>query len=113
VDYEMQITGKGGVPANAGAVALSVTSVDPTQASGGYVVVHPGGTKVPGTSNISAPVGRSTPNLVIVQLSPTGTISIFNHAEGGAVLVDVEGWIKTNTALSAPNAGVVPGVVTQ
>ncbi len=109
-DYEMQVSGKGGVPASAGAVALSVTSVDPS--STGTVTVHPGGTKVPGTSSINAPSGKATPNLVIVQLSSTGTISIYNHAPG-AILVDVEGWFATNPALTPPNAGVVPGVVGQ
>ncbi len=110
VDYEMQVSGKGGVPASAGAVALSVTSVDPS--STGTITVHPGGTKVPGTSSINAPSGRATPNLVIVQLSSTGTISIYNHAPG-AILVDVEGWFATNPALTPPNAGVIPGVVGQ
>jgi alpha-tubulin suppressor-like RCC1 family protein len=109
-DYEMQVSGKGGVPAGAGAVALSVTSVDPS--STGTVTVHPGGTKIPGTSSINAPSGRATPNLVIVQLSSTGTISIYNHAPG-PILVDVEGWFATNPALTPPNAGVVPGVVGQ
>jgi alpha-tubulin suppressor-like RCC1 family protein len=110
-DYQMQISGRGGVPASAGAVVLSVTATSPTSA--GSVTVHAGGTKLPGTSNINAATGMSTPNLVIVQLSTTGTIAIYDHVQGAGILVDVEGWLATNPYVAAPNAGVPAGVLTQ
>ena len=54
-DYQMQVSGLGGVPASAGAVVLSVTATSPTSA--GTVTVHAGGTKLPETTNINAATG--------------------------------------------------------
>ena len=53
VDYQLQVSGKGGVPASAGAVVLNVTSVDPTIT--GYVTMHPGGSEVPARRTSTRP----------------------------------------------------------
>jgi hypothetical protein len=43
----------------------------------------------------------TVPNLVIVQLSPTGTIKLFNSAGLTHVIVDVVGWYDTDRTTEA------------
>ena len=43
----------------------------------------------------------TVPNLVIVQLSPTGTIKLFNSAGFTHVIVDVVGWYDTDRTTEA------------
>ena len=71
----LQIAGRGGVPANATAVYLSVTASFGSATS--YLTVWNGGAR-PATSNLNWDAGEAKSNLVLVPLGPSGTVQVFN-----------------------------------
>jgi hypothetical protein len=78
-----------GVPANAVAVQLNVTAVQP--GSGGYFSVFPADlATVPGSSNVNFEAGDIVPNAVVVRPA-NGKIKLFTSA-GSNVIVDVLGY---------------------
>ena len=87
----VQISGAGGVPAGASAVAVNVTAVNPT--GDGYITAWPANRARPDTSNLNFYADRNIPNLVIVPISADGKINLFNGS-GGTVhlLADVAGY---------------------
>jgi hypothetical protein len=88
----VQITGVGGVPANATAVILNVTSVDAT--GEGYLTVFPAGATRPVASNLNFNAGQNVPNLVMAKLGAGGQVSIFNETAATQVLVDLMGYVS-------------------
>ena len=91
---ELQVAGVAGVPTNANAVALNVTGVGPSIDS--YVTVFPCGA-MPPTSSLNPAAGKATPNLVMAQVSPTGTVCLFASTDTD-VLADVVGYISAGAA---------------
>lgn len=85
----VQITGLAGIPSDATAVAISVTATDTT--GDGFFDVFPAGAE-PEASSVNWARGQTVPNLVIATLSPTGGITVANHAGSADLLVDVMGW---------------------
>jgi hypothetical protein len=81
--------GSFGVPANATAVVLNVTVVNPI--ASGYVTAYPAGATQPFASNIDFTAGEVVPNLVEVGVGASGDVSLFSSA-GTDVVVDVEGY---------------------
>ena len=71
VPRTFQVTGRGGVPADAIAVTGNLTVTDQTAA--GYVYLGPSAIAVPTTSTLNFPVGDTRANGVTVALGPTGT----------------------------------------
>jgi hypothetical protein len=87
----LQVAGNGGVPATgAGAVVLNVTVANPTAASD--LVIWPDGSTKPTASDLNFAAGQTVPNLVVVKLSASGVIDIFNAFGSTNVIVDVVGW---------------------
>ncbi len=91
----VQVDGNGGVPIAASlippkAVVLNVTVANPTTASD--LVVWPHGANQPLASDLNFVGGQTVPNLVVVQLSASGEIDIFNAFGSIHVIVDVVGW---------------------
>ncbi len=85
------VTGNGGVPAGTKAVVLNVTAVNTTPA--GYLTVYPHGLgSAPVASGLSWSAGETAANLVVVELGPTGDITIYDSAGSANVVVDVTGW---------------------
>ncbi len=87
---ELQVAGRGGVPANAGAVVLNVTVTQPTES--GFVTVHPTGTERPTASNLNFVPGQTVPNLVVAKLGVDGKVTIFNSHGSSHFVADVMGW---------------------
>jgi len=88
---DLQVTGRGGVPASGvAAVALNVTLADATDR--GFVTVWPAGRVRPLASslNVSAP-GRDRANLVVVPVGEGGRVSLVTQS-GGHLVADVTGW---------------------
>jgi hypothetical protein len=86
-DLVLPVAGRAGVPADASAVWLSVTS---TQAAGpGYVTVWPGGTAPLASTGNLAP-GHDVAALTLVPLAPDGTVSV-RRSTASHVVVDVVG----------------------
>ncbi|HWL43076.1 MAG TPA: hypothetical protein VNQ73_09040 [Ilumatobacter sp.] len=98
---EVQITGRGKVPAGAVAALVNVTAVGPDAA--GYVTLYPCGTR-PGTSTLNYAAGDVVPNGALVNLSANGTLCAFTKATSH-VLIDVAGYVPAGAAKLAP---VVP-----
>src|SRR5437588_52953 len=69
----LQVTGRGGVPAlGVSAVALNVTVTNPTL--GGYLTIYPAGSALPPASNLNFPAGATVPNRAGVKLGTGGRI---------------------------------------
>lgn len=95
VTITQQVTGNvgncTGIPADAVAVAMNVTIVNPTAASN--LRIFPANESVPTASNLNWVAGQSpTPNLVTARLSPDGKIKLFNTNGSVNVLADVAGY---------------------
>jgi hypothetical protein len=88
-----QVTGRGGVPANAVAVTGNLTVTGQTAL--GYLFMGPVATNAPTSSTLNFPRGDDRANAVTVQLGAGGTLSITYYAGIGAsthVIFDVTGY---------------------
>jgi hypothetical protein len=91
---ELTIQGAGNLPPVAiGAVALNVTSVNPT-GQGGYLTIWPTGRSMPNASSLNFGPGEIAANAVITGVGSGGKISIYNFSGSTDVLVDVTGWFS-------------------
>ncbi len=95
--FNLVVTGKEGIPANASAVVLNVTA---TAANGpGYVQLFPTNQGMAGSSsnlNLEA-AGQTIPNAVIVPIGDGGAVTFFTQV-GTHVLADVAGYFVPVTA---------------
>src|SRR5438067_154713 len=106
---DLQVTGRGGVPAaGVAAVVLNLTATGPS--ASGYLTVFPAGAQRPGTSNLNFRPGETVPNRVVVPVGSGGSISIFNPAGNVQAVVDVNGWFTdaSSTAGGSEFAAVPP-----
>jgi hypothetical protein len=87
---DVQVTGKGGVPATGvRAVVLNVTATQPTGI--GYLTLFPTGAPRPLASDLNFAAGETRPNLVVVQVGTGGKVSLYTSTQTH-VIVDVFGW---------------------
>ena len=91
---ELSVVGVANIPSNASAAALNVTGVMPS--ADGFVTAYPCG-QLPETSSLNPTAGRITPNLVMAQVSPNGTVCLFTNVEVDLV-VDAVGYVSSATA---------------
>lgn len=94
LSVELPVAGVGDVPTSATAAALNVTGIFPS--SNAFVTAYPCG-GLPPTSSLNPAVGRITPNLVMAQISPTGTVCLFTNVDVDLV-VDVVGYVSPASA---------------
>lgn len=87
------------VPADASAVALNVTVVNPTLA--GYLTVFPKGATQPTASTLNYVPGQVVPNGTVVKVGIDGAISLFANAGCPNVIVDVVGYFAPGAPTSA------------
>jgi hypothetical protein len=85
---EFEVTGHGGVPANAGAVVLNLTVTGPIDA--GYITVFPCGSERPLASNINFVAGETVPKAVTAAIGDHGRVCVFTSAATHLV-VDING----------------------
>ena len=105
---DVQITGRGGVPASGVAdVVLNVTATRPTQ--GSYLTVYPTGTTRPATSNLNFQAGQTVARLVVSGIGTGGRVTVYNAAGSTDVLLDVSGWYAAQGTTSG-TAGVFRAV---
>ena len=96
---DVQVTGRGGVPASGvGAAVLNVTAIDPV--APGYLTVYTQGSAKPVTSNLNYRADAAVLSEVIVPVSSEGLISIFVSSGPLDIAVVVSGWF---TDTSNPN----------
>jgi hypothetical protein len=95
---DLQVTGRGGVPATGvSAVVLNVTVTEPTAA--GFVTVWPAGETRPTASNLNFVPGQTVPNVVIAKVGAGGRVSLFNSAGATHLLADVNGYYTAGSQL--------------
>lgn len=88
--FELQVAGRGDVPADAQAVLLNVTAVAP--AAAGHFTLFPCTDEVPLASTLNYGAGAVVPNGAIAELSDDGALCIFTKAASD-VIVDVAGYV--------------------
>ncbi|MFD5144704.1 PKD domain-containing protein [Streptomyces sp. NPDC058401] len=90
------ITGRGGVPKGATAVALNLTVTNPQEA--GHLTAYPSGQKAPSTSSVNFTAGQTVANSVIVPVGPDGKIVIRNGSwQPADVVIDVVGYYSPDS----------------
>jgi len=93
-----QVTGKGGVPADATAVTGNLTVTG--QTASGYLFLGPFATTMPTSSTLNFPMGDTRANGVTVALGDDGTLSVTYVAAGGKTahaILDVTGYFTADT----------------
>ncbi len=85
----VKVTGRGGIPADAGSVALNVTVTGPQAA--GHLTVFPCQETPPNTSNVNYTVGQTVANLVVVPPDLAGNVCIFTVAQT-EIIIDAFGY---------------------
>ena len=95
--FDVQITGRGGVPATGlvGAVVLNVTAVEPNDYS--FLTVWPSGVARPLISNLNFAPTQTVPNLVTVAVGTGGKVSVYDNTGSVHVVFDVVGFYASAT----------------
>lgn len=88
--FELQVTGKAGIPADATAVVMNVTATEGTRPT--FITVWPAGAERPTASNVNPAPGESVPNLVTVKLGDGGRLAFFNYDGTMQLIADVAGY---------------------
>ena len=104
---ELQVTGRGGVPAGGvSAVALNVTVTEPTTA--GHLTVFPTGEARPVASSVNFAPGQTVANAVVVKVGTGGKVSIHNSAGSSHLVADVAGWHASTGGVGDNFTSVAP-----
>ncbi len=82
------------IPSGAQAVVINLSAIDHSTIAS-FVTAYPAAR--PTASNVNVDGGRVQANLAIVDLSPSGTITIYNSIGSVDVFVDVEGYFVAST----------------
>ncbi len=91
-EFDLQVSGRGGIPVLAtGAAILNVTVTSPT--ASGFLVAWPNGSTRPHTSNINFFSGQTVANLVVARIGADGKVSLYANAKTDLV-VDVVGYFS-------------------
>jgi hypothetical protein len=105
------VAGVGGVPAMTDpnpptAVVANVTVTNTRAAS--YLTAWPDPANQPLASDLNWKGGNTVPNLVVVQVGPSGKVDLFNSAGCADVVVDVVGYFTGPLPLITPTTGPNP-----
>ena len=92
---QLRVAGRVGIPDDAAAVVLNVTSTGSLQR--GFVTAHPQGTERPTAANLNFPAGVNVSNLVVAAVGQTGDVCLFTRGTTHLV-VDVVGWVSGPSA---------------
>ena len=106
----VQVSGKGGVPiGGVAAVVLNLTATDTSGSS--FLTAWPAGNPRPVASNVNWVAGQTVPNRVIVPVSRSGQVSVYNLSGATDVVIDVGGWFGDGSGSPPPGTtftGVTP-----
>ena len=98
----VQVLGRGGVPATGvGAIVMNVTVTSTSAPS--YLTVYPAEDPRPTASNLNWVAGQTTPNLVQVAVRRSGQLAIYNAGGSTDVIFDVAGYIPLTTGTAGPD----------
>ncbi len=105
-----RVTGRAGVPGDASAALVTITSVPGTKNTGTLVVVGNGEAKPP-TSDLNARVDVPVARQVITRLGVDGGIAVIRTGGTGHVVVDLVGYVSSvpTPTVGAPTTGLLGG----
>lgn len=95
--WSFTLAGRFGIPSDAVAVAINLTSVDATE--GTFVTVFPSGEARPFASNLNPVPGVAVPNLVIARVGVGGAVRLFNNTGAVHLVGDVVGWFTPSSTI--------------
>ena len=98
---QLQITGRGGVPAGATAAVINITVTEPDD--NGHITAYPCDLPTPTASNLNFRVGQTIANLANVRLDAAGKVCLFSLAPTHLV-ADVGGYFSPSGSLFTPVA---------
>ena len=101
------------LPANQGytGVVMNLTGVSPTAST--FVTAYPGNVaSPPEASNLNLKPGDIRPNLVMVGVSPQGTVKLYNLAGRVDLVVDVVGRFKRSNGFDSSSTGRIVAIKT-
>jgi hypothetical protein len=93
---EVKVAGRGGVPLDAAAVAVNLTTIN--AAAEGFATVFPCGQAPPLASTVNFTAGAIVPNAAIVKVGAGGSICVFSNVDTDLVL-DVNGYDAAQTVV--------------
>ncbi|HUF97918.1 MAG TPA: S8 family peptidase [Ilumatobacter sp.] len=93
---EVQIAGRGGVPANAASAVVNLTAIAPD--APGFLTLYSCGDR-PTASTVNYFANQFVPNGAVIELSDTGTVCVYSSASAGVAL-DVSGWLPETEGLT-------------
>ena len=99
--WTFTLAGQFGIPSDAVAVALNLTSVDASAPT--FVTVYPNGEARPFSSNLNPVPGAAIPNLVLARIGVGGAVNIFNNTGSVHLVADVVGYFTPGS-----NVGLEP-----
>ncbi len=88
------------------AAVINLTGVEPTAST--YVTAYPSNVARPLASNLNLVAGQVRPNLVMVQLSPTGTVDLYNFAGNVNLVADLVGLFKAGGVRETQTGRIKP-----
>jgi subtilisin family serine protease len=98
--FQVQVAGRGGVPARGAlAVVMNVTVTEPT--ASGYVTLSPTGLTKGTVSNLNFTAGKTVANLTVVKLGIDGKVNLYNFSGFSHVIADVVGWYSDGSTATA------------
>jgi hypothetical protein len=100
-----RVAGVGGVPADARAVAVNVTAVEPT--APGFLTLWPSGRTRPQASTVNFPAGAVVGNFVLAEVGTDGRVELYNHDGDTHAVFDVVGYLPAGS----PYAPMTPARV--
>jgi hypothetical protein len=92
---ELQVTGRAGVPADASAVVLNITSAGARGT--GFITAWPCGSPRPNASNLNYGVGAPVANTAIVKIGTGGKVCLFTADNDTELIADVNGWFPAGS----------------
>lgn len=99
--WSFPIAGRYGIPADAVAVALNLTSVDATAQT--FVTVWPNSETRPLASSLNPAPGGVAPNLVVARVGADGAVNMYNGSGNVHLVADVVGYFHPSS-----NVGLTP-----
>jgi outer membrane protein assembly factor BamB len=98
----LQVTGRGSVPATG--VSAVVLNVAVTNTSlPGNLTIYPAGTALPLASNLNWAQSQTISNLVETAIGSSGQVSIYSGNGSEDVIADVEGWVASPSGTPGPD----------
>jgi hypothetical protein len=98
--YELTVAGRAGVPSDVEAVVLNVTATATDRS--GFLSVWPCDTpNPPDASTLNFAADHDIPGLVVVQVSPSGTVCLQSTSGGTHLIADLEGWFPAGSPYTA------------